>query len=197
MKIKIHTLLLLTLFFFSCKEKEEDNEDFLKRFKIENPNKIKLFLNEVPKKFQAKTLDGSIFDSKENDGKYWVIFIYDQDRLQKSENYDISTELNYTYDTYKDNVAFIGIIEGLIDSEEEFQQLLKNNDIKFKQIDNTRAWNFKKEEVLDFNIYCGPAKVIINPDGKVIYVACGGRTETVNYKLDSITAKLKNNKNPR
>ncbi len=192
MGIKIHTLLLLTLLLFSCKEKEKDEEDFLKQFPIENPNKIKLFLNEVPKKFQAKTLDGSIFDSKENDGKYWVIFIYDKDYLQKSESYDMPTELNQTYNLYKDKVAFIGIIEGLIDSEEKLQQLLKNNDIKFKQIDNTRAWNFKKEEVLNYNIYFSPAKIIINPEGKVIYNACGGHTETINYKLDSITAKIKN-----
>lgn len=190
MNSKIYIILLSTILLFSCKEKKEDNKGFLNQFPIENPNKLKLFLDEVPKKFQAKTIDGKLFDSSDNDGKYWVIFIYDKNYLQKSESYDMPTELNQTYDSYKDKVAFIGIIEGLIDSEDELQQLLNKSNIKFMQIDNTKAWNFKKEEVLNYNIYCSPAKIIINPDGKVIYSACGGHTETVHYKLDSITAKF-------
>ena len=188
MNYKLYLISIILILFNSCNRK---NKSIKEIDKLNDAPKLKLFLNEQPINFNAKTIDGYHFNSLENKDKYWVIFIYDKGYLKSSNNYDMPSELNYTYERFKDNVSFIGIIEGLIDSENELYNLIAQNSIKFKQIDNTKAYSFKKEEKLNYNIYCSPAKIIINPNGKVIFSSCGGKTETINYKLDSIIHNLK------
>ncbi|TRX35864.1 AhpC/TSA family protein [Flavobacterium sp. ZT3R18] len=186
MRIYQKSITLVTLLLFlSCKENLKSTKEDIPYHAID---KIDLFMGSTPKKIIAKTLDGSVFNSKEHTGKYLVIFIYDKGYLKKSESYDMVEELNTTYKDFKNKIHFIGIIKGFIESKKELNDLVSNSKIDFKQIDNTKS--YKKNEKLDYNIFCSPAKIIISPEGKVIYSACGGKTETLNYKLDSIANRM-------
>ncbi|MBC9795393.1 redoxin domain-containing protein [Sinomicrobium weinanense] len=189
MKFRTVLLALISGLIFSCKNANNPTNP-VPTDQVNDSTQIKLFLNEKPKSFKAKTIKGNEFNSKNNAGNYWVIFIYDKGYLKPSESYDMASELNYTYKKFKGKISFIGIIEGLIESENELDALLHQSDIQFNQIDNTRSWSFEKEEQLNYNMYCSPAKIIIDPEGKVIFSMCGGHTETINYKLDSIVQKL-------
>lgn len=94
-------------------------------------------------------------------------------------------DFNSLFTGYKDHVGFIGILEGLEENNKELQQILKDTNFQFDQIDNTKSPN--KQEQLKYNIYCTPAKILINSNGKVIHLSCGGATdEELIRKLDSI-----------
>lgn len=174
----------------SCGNKKSDDDKDLKKelhamSENFNDNKIDLKLHATPKYFSAPTVSGKLFNSKDYKEKILVVFIYDKSYLEKTENYDMSAELNEIYNLYKDKAQFIGIIEGFIDDNTELQKTLKNSKIAFDQIDNTIAPN--KEEKVIHNISCEPAKIVIDQTGKVIVSSCGGKN---NDELNSILEKL-------
>jgi cytochrome oxidase Cu insertion factor (SCO1/SenC/PrrC family) len=113
------------------------------------------------------------------------VFIYDKSYLKKSETYDMAKELNEIYSSHKDKVQFIGIIEGYVENENELKKYLNTSKIVFEQIDNTKSQN--KPEILNYNMFCSPSKILINRKGKVIYSSCGGGdSDKLTQKLDSI-----------
>jgi len=184
-------LLLFTLFFMvSCEDKKSPEKKDLKtelqtmseKFK---QNQIDLQLNATPKYFSAKTISGKQFNSEDYKGKNLVILVYDNSYLKKSDTYDLSEEFNKIYNSYKDKVLFIGIIEGFTDSEAELQKSVKESKILFDQIDNTISTN--QEEKIIHNISCDPAKIVIDQSGKVILSSCGGKNSS---DLISILEKL-------
>lgn len=186
-----HILLLFTLLFMiSCSDKKNQENKELKKdlqamSKEFNNDKVDLQLNATPKYFTAQTINGKLFNSEDYKGKDLVIFIYDNSYLQKSENYDMTEELNTVYDKYKDKVQFIGIIEGFSDNEAELQNIIKNSKIAFDQINNTISPN--KEEQVIHNISCDPAKIVVDKSGKVILSSCGGKnTSDLTTILDKI-----------
>jgi hypothetical protein len=188
-------LALLTIVsILSCESKEEKKQKFLKDFQEQakemKKNQIDLFLDAKPKYFSAKTIKGTPFNSGNYKGKNLVIFIYDKSYLRKSESYDMSEEYNALYKEFKNNAAFIGIIEGFIENEKELKDYLNQSNILFEQIDNTKSYD--KSEKLNYNIFCGPAKILIDINGKVIHSSCGGGNSTeITRKLDSIRAASK------
>ena len=78
----------------------------------------------------------------------------------------------------------LGIANGFSDDEKAIKALFAKANLSFKQIDNTRGP--EKDERINDNVFCTPAKILIDPTGKVVYNGCGGKTETFNYKLDSL-----------
>lgn len=172
-------LLFILPFMISCENKKtQDDKDLktdLQAMSAEfNKNKIDLHLNATPKYFSAQTISGKLFNSEDYKGKDLVIFVYDKSYLKKSDTYDMAAELNEIYNSYKDKVQFIGIIEGFSDNDAELQDYIKNSTIAFDQIDNTISQN--KEEKVIHNISCEPAKILIDKSGKVIASSCGGKS---------------------
>jgi peroxiredoxin len=181
--------LFIILSILSCESKEEKKEKFLKDFQEQakemKKNQIDLFLHAKPKYFSAKTISGTTFNSQNYKGKNLVIFIYDKSYLKKSESYDMAEESNTLYKEFKDNAEFIGIVEGFIENEKELKDYLKQSKILFEQIDNTKSYD--KSEKLNYNLFCSPAKILIDINGKVIHSSCGGGNITeISRKLDSI-----------
>ncbi|MEY8761945.1 peroxiredoxin family protein [Chryseobacterium tongliaoense] len=181
--------LLIILSILSCESKKEKKEKFLKDFQEQakemRKNQIDLFLNATPGYFSAKTIQGKTFNSQDYKGKNLVIFIYDKSYLKKSESYDMAEEYNTLYNEFKNNAEFIGIIEGFIENEKELKDYLSHSTVLFDQIDNTKSYD--KSEKLNYNIFCSPAKILIDVNGKVIHSSCGGGNSTeITQKLDSI-----------
>jgi peroxiredoxin len=186
--------LFIILSILSCESKEEKKEKFLKdiqeQAKEMKKNQIDLFLHAKPKYFSAKTINGAIFNSQNYKGKNLVIFIYDKSYLKKSDTYDMPEEFNSLYKEFKNNVDFIGIVEGFIENEKELKDYLNQSNILFEQIDNTKSYD--KSEKLNYNIFCSPAKILIDINGKVIHSSCGGGNSTeITRKLDSIKVASK------
>lgn len=187
--MKKFPVLLIILSLLSCESKKEREEKFLKDFQEQakemKKNQIDLFLNATPRYFSAKTIQGKAFNSKDYQGKNLVIFIYDKSYLKKSESYDMAEEYNTLYNEFKNNAEFIGIIEGFIENEKELKGYLSHSTVLFDQIDNTKSYD--KSEKLNYNIFCSPAKILIDVNGKVIHSSCGGGNSIeITQKLDSI-----------
>lgn len=138
----------------------------------------------TPSAFSAKTTTGATFNSADNKGKYWVIFVYDNKYLTPRSDYSLPAELNATYEKFKKDVDFVGIINGNLDNHQELDKLLATAQIKFKQIDNTDS--FERQAQINENIFCTPAKLLISPEGKVLYNGCGGHSDYLDFKLDSL-----------
>lgn len=147
-------------------------------------NQVDFSQDATPKEFSAKTTDGTTFNSKDNKGKFWVLFVYDKSYLTKSESYDIVAELNNTYKLYGAKIPMIGMANGLCENEEELKAKFATAKFSFAQIDNTKSPS--KESKVKDNVFCTPAKIIIDPNGKVVYNGCGGKTE----KFDLMLADL-------
>jgi peroxiredoxin len=186
--------LFIILSILSCESKEEKKEKFLKDFQEQakemKKNQIDLCLHAKPKYFSAKTINGTTFNSQNYKGKNLVIFIYDKSYLKKSDTYDMPEEFNALYKEFKNNADFIGIVEGFIESEKELKDFLNQSNILFEQIDNTKSYD--KSEKLNYNIFCSPAKILIDINGKVIHSSCGGgNSAEITQKLDSIKVASK------
>ncbi len=187
--MKYLLLVVSSFLLFSCKKKEDNDQDYLKKFQKEfdeyKEKAIDFDLNTTPKYFSATTIDGKSFNSKDHSGKNIVIFIYDASYLKKSESYNLSQEFNDVYNSFKEDAQFIGIIQGFVENEKDFNDSVTNSKLLFQQIDNTISQTKSKE--LFYNIVCTPAKILIDVNGKVISSTCGGRnTAALVYKLDSI-----------
>lgn len=172
-------LLFILPIMISCENKKtQDDKDLKTDLQVMseefNKNKIDLTLNAIPKYFSAQTVGGKPFNSEDYKGKDLVIFIYDKSYLKKSDTYDMAAELNEIYNSHKDKVRFIGIIEGFVDNDAELQDYIKSSKLEFDQIDNTVSTD--KEEKLIHNISCTPAKILIDKTGKVIASSCGGKS---------------------
>ena len=170
-------------------KKKETNEYNLTEIHRENQklmnSKIDFSLDAKPEYFAAKTIDGNLFTTQDFKNKNIVIFIYDKSYLKKSETYDMTEEFNIIYYSYKDKIKFLGIIEGYDKNENELHEYIKNSQISFEQIDNTETQN--KSKILDYKMFCSPAKILIDTNGKVIHSSCGGgNSNELVQKLDSI-----------
>ena len=183
--INILIFAVLVLLFTACNStsatKKKDMEEKQATY---SKAKIDLLEGATPGEFSAKTTDGSTFNSKDNKGKYWVVFVYDSGSIAKTETYDLAAELNKTYQLFGNKIPMVGLVNGFSDDEPALQKLFAEAKFSFKQIDNTEGPN--KEKPLDDNVFCTPAKILIDPNGKVIYNGCGGKTTTFDIKLDSL-----------
>lgn len=186
--------LFVILSILSCESEKEKKERIFKEFQKEakelKKNQIDFFLNAKPKYFSAKTINGSVFNSQNYKGKNLVIFVYDKSYLKKSASYDMPEEFNALYKEFKNEANFIGIVEGFIENEKELKDYLSQSDILFEQIDNTKSYS--KSEKLNYNLFCSPAKILIDINGKVIHSSCGGGNNSeIERKLDSIRSAVK------
>jgi peroxiredoxin len=186
--------LFVILSVLSCESEKEKKERIFKEFQKEakelKKNQIDFFLNAKPKYFSAKTIKGSVFNSQNYKGKNLVVFIYDKSYLKKSDSYDMAEEFNALYKEYQNDVSFIGIVEGFVENEKELKDYLSHSNVLFEQIDNTKSYD--KSEKLNYNIFCSPAKILIDINGKVIHSSCGGGNNTIiAQKLDSIKSAVK------
>jgi peroxiredoxin len=186
--------LFLILSILSCESEKEKKERILKEFQKEakelKKNQIDFFLNAKPNYFSAKTINGLVFNSQNYKGKNLVIFVYDKSYLKKSESYDMAEEFNALYTEFKNEAYFIGIVEGFVENEKQLKDYLSQSNILFEQIDNTKS--YEKSEKLNYNLFCSPAKILIDTNGKVIHSSCGGKNHSgIVQKLDSIKAAVK------
>ena len=183
------SLLLIALFGCNGESQEKTKEEKMKEIIAANKADVDLLMGSTPKEFSAKTVDGSLFKSSENKGKYWIIFVYQNSYLKKSESYDLVAELNATYQKYGSQFPMIGIVNGFSDDPAKMTKSITEAKFIFTQIDNTQGP--EKEEEVNENVYCTPAKILINPAGKVVYNGCGGKTKTFDVLLDSLVRTKK------
>ena len=188
-KIVTLSLMLITLFGCNGESQEQTKEEKMKEIIAANKADVDLLLGSSPKEFSAKTVDGSLFKSGENKGKYWIIFVYQNSYLKKSESYDLVAELNATHQKYGSQFPMIGIVNGFSDDAAAMTTSITKAKFNFKQIDNTTGPG--KEQAINENVYCTPAKILIDPAGKVVYNGCGGKTETFDILLDSLSKSKK------
>ncbi|CAH0272741.1 peroxiredoxin family protein [Chryseobacterium sp. Bi04] len=188
-------LFLSVILLSACQSKKEEStntEDLQKMREEWIKNRLDFFQAAQPKYFSAKTINGHSFNSKDYQGKNLLIFIYSKTFLKKDPqaSYNMVDDFNGIHARYKDHVGVIGIVEGLVDTDKELQQIFHDAHFPFEQIDNTQSPG--KPEQLKYNIYCTPAKILINSNGKVIHSSCGGATdEELIRKLDSIKSAPK------
>lgn len=189
-------LLLFILFSLSaCKEKKETTtaENIDKMREEWKKNRLDFFVGSTPQPFSAKTMNGHQFNSKDYNGKNLLIFIYGKKSLERDHNlsYNMTDDLNRLFNEYKDQTGFIGILEGLEDDKTVYEKALKDTgNIQFEQIDNTKSP--QRQEQIKYNIFCTPARILINSNGKVIHSSCGGATDQeLMRKLDSIKTHQK------
>ncbi|GAA3984757.1 hypothetical protein GCM10022246_40580 [Pedobacter ginsengiterrae] len=182
-KIHLAVLCLITLTIVACSQakKEKTLEEEIAEYKA---NQIDFSQNAKPKDFSAKATDGSTFNSKDFKGKYWAIFFYDRSYLIKSDSYDLVAELNNTHKLFGDKIPMVALINGFCDNDLELKRQIDSAQFAFTQIDNTKGPN--KESKVKDNVFCTPAKIIINPAGKVVYNGCGGNTEKFNLMLTDL-----------
>lgn len=179
MKFLIPILMLALL---ACNGKSDEQKKEIPA--LAKKPEIDFDMGSSPEAFSAKTTDGSTFNSQDYIGKYWVVFVYGKNYLTKSDSYDMVAELNETHKKFGDKIPMIGIFSGISGDDIATKKLLENAKFTFKQIDNSQ--NIDREKVINESTWCTPAKIIINPKGKVIYNGCGGGGETLEYKLDSL-----------
>lgn len=184
-------ILSLVSLLTSCQDKKSIEENNLIEIQAQSKeylkNRIDFFQDATPKYFSAQTISGKKFSSEDFKGKNLVIFIYDETFLKKREtsSYDMQDDFNTLYVNYKDNVNFIGILQGFLESEQDLEHILKDVHFKFDQIDNTESYN--KEKKIKYNIFCTPAKILIDVCGKINISSCGGAVnDELIRKLDSI-----------
>jgi len=173
------------LILFGCTGKSQEKMETV----AAQTEKIDLNIGSMPKNFSAKTFDGSTFSSKDFEGKYWVIFVFEKNYLTKSETYDMVAELNETHQKFGAKIPMVGLLNGFEDDQAGLKILVEQAKFKFKLVNNTQSPD--KELAVDDNIICTPAKIIIDPSGKVLYNGCGGKTQTIDLKLDSIVREAK------
>ncbi|WP_316848816.1 peroxiredoxin family protein [Pedobacter agri] len=183
-KLMMFGLVIIALFGCNGESQEKLKDEKIKEVVAANKTAIDLLLGSSPKEFSVKTVDGSLFESAENKGKCWVVFVYQNSYLNKSESYDLVSELNATHQKYGKHFPMIGIVNGFSDDAAAMTKSILEAKFNFKQIDNTQGP--EKDEVINENVYCTPAKILINPEGKVVYNGCGGKTETFDALLDSL-----------
>ncbi|RZL37689.1 MAG: AhpC/TSA family protein [Pedobacter sp.] len=177
---------LLVLSIVACSQAKQDK----KEPEVTKPKvKLKLLDGETPDTFEAKTTNGKTFNSAENKGKYWAVFVYDKSYLTKSDSYDMVAELKETIKKFGDKVPMLVIVNGFSDDEPKLKKMIADADISISQIDNTEGP--EKDKPLDDNVFCTPAKILIDPSGKVVYNGCGGKTNTFDLKLDSLVKSFK------
>lgn len=188
-----HPLILSVLFscsLFGCQPSaNKDKKTLDEYFAEQRKNQVDFNIGSQPRNFLVKTIDGQQFELAKQRGKHLVVFVYDKTWLKVDSSYNLSKELNGTYHKFKDQIAFVGIINGDIEPG-QLKALLASSKMEFPQIDNTVSGD--KSEVINDNVVCTPAKIIIDPAGKVLYNGCGGAVEEIiNYKLDSIVHTAK------
>ncbi|WP_316807897.1 hypothetical protein [Pedobacter agri] len=183
-KLTLLSLMIIALFGCDGESQEKIKNEEMKEVVIADKTAIDLLLGDSPKDFSVKTADGSLFKSADNKGKYWVIFVYQNSYLKKSDSYDLVAELNATHQKFGKHFPMIGIVNGFSDDAAAMTKSIIEAKFNFQQIDNTQGP--EKDQVINENVYCTPAKILINPEGKVVYNACGGKTETFEVLLDSL-----------
>lgn len=183
-KIILLSLVVITLFGCQGKSQEKTLKEKREAFFAANKADIDFFKDASPKNFSAKTVNGGLFNSKENNGKYWVIFFYSQNYLTRSESYDLVKELNETHKKYGSRFPMIGVVTGYSESEDGMKKRIDSANFTFRQIDNCAGPDQDKK--FKENVFCEPAKILIDPKGKVIYNGCGGNTKTLDKLLDSL-----------
>jgi peroxiredoxin len=176
--------MLLALLGCNGESQKKTKADEMKEIIAANKADVDLRLGSSPKKFSAKAVDGSTFNSAEHDGKYWIVFVYQNSYLKKSESYDLVAELNTLHQKYGNQFPMVGIVNGFSDDAATMTKSIVEAKFSFKQIDNTQGPG--KEEAIKENVYCTPAKILIDPKGKVVYNGCGGNTDTFDVLLDSL-----------
>lgn len=179
------TLSVLTLI-ISCKKSGKDVE-LQKEIAEFKKKRIDFNIGTTPRFFTANTISKKVFNSKDYRGKYLLLLVYEHGYFgdNPDSNYDIESDLNSIYESYKDKVSIIGIIEGYKESK-KIDAETSEPQFQFDQIDNTQ--NPEKKTQFDTNIWCTPAKILIGPDGKVIINSCGGGAHE---KLVSELEKIK------
>lgn len=183
-KVIILSLILVTLFGCNGNSQEQKLKEQREAFFASDKAEVNFFKEATPKNFSAQTVDGSLFNSKENNGKYWVVFVYSKNYLTKSVSYDLVKELNETHKKYGSKFPMIGVVTGYSESEVEMKKKIDSANFRFKQIDNCAGPDQDKK--FKENVFCEPAKILIDPKGKVVYHGCGGNTKTFNILLDSL-----------
>jgi hypothetical protein len=157
-----------------------------KETKDTSMKKVDFNRGSIPAGFALETINSTVFDSKEMLGKYWVIYAYDNSYLK---NEKVVEELKSTYLKYSHKFKFLGIISGFAEDDEELEKMISHAAFDFPQINNTVSDS--RTEILKDNIDCTPAKIIIDPDGRVMYNGCGAHVKAaIEFRLDSILEKM-------
>ncbi|RZL19389.1 MAG: hypothetical protein EOO96_26085, partial [Pedobacter sp.] len=131
-------LIMGSLFVLTMSACSQANKDEKKEIEMVKPKiTLNLLEGDKPKDFTAKTTDGSTFNSAENKGKYWAVFVYDKSYLVKSDSYDMVAELKETIKNFGDKIPMLVIVKGFSDDEPALKTMIANAKISIKQIDNT------------------------------------------------------------
>ena len=137
----------------------------------------------VTPKFTAHTINKGLFNSKDLKGKNVVLVV---NRVDQEGH--MAEDFNALVKKFKDkNVDFILIIDGDLESENKIENIINLYDSTTIFIDNRKV-EFSNNPQVNYTIYCWPAKILMDKEGKVIYSSCGGYgfSDEYEYKLDSL-----------
>lgn len=163
----------------SCFKKGNDKEQNI----IKSTAYINFDKGVIPKFFTANTINKGLFNSKDLKGKNVVLVINKVDFEG-----EMSEDFNALVKKYKDkNVDFILIIDGDLESKNKIENITSLYDSSTIFIDNRKV-EFSNNPQVNHIIYCWPAKILMDKEGKVIYSSCGGYgfSDEYKFKLDSL-----------
>lgn len=182
---------LLLLFCLACNNgsKEGLNEAKGKDAMVQNQSDIDLLQGSSPKAFAVEAMDGKLYQSAENKGKFWVIYIYDNADLAAKKSGSTVKDIKELHEQFGNKVPMLGIVNGFNDDDQLLKDLFATAHLPFPHIDNTEGPH--KIAPIKDNVFCTPASILINPEGKVIYNGCGSGLGTLSAKLGQL---MKDNK---
>lgn len=177
---------LLLLFCLGCNNdsKEEQAEAKVKEGLAQNQSDIDLLQGSTPKSFSVKAMDGKVYQSAENKGKFWVIYIYNNADLAAKNSGSTVKEIKQLHEQFGDKIPMLGIVNGFNDDNQALKNLFAAAHLPFEHIDNTEGPN--KTAPIKDNVFCTPASILINPEGKVVYNGCGSGFGTLSAELNQL-----------
>lgn len=136
--------------------------------------------------FQVITKDGKSFNSKNLEGKYWLIDFWGSWCAPCRASHP---ELKALYEQYKDeNFDILGVAfeSGPLDNQlKQWGKAIDEDGIQWHHVLN----NKENELVKKFGVTSFPTKLLVDPSGKIIYRSTGGHGEDLANKLVEVFSK--------
>ncbi len=140
-------------------------------------------LGQVIPAFKVQMKDGAWFDSEALQGKYWLIDFWGSWCVPCRKSHP---ELLALYKTYKDkgfDILGIAFESGKLENQlKQWDLAIQEDGITWPQVLNSP----ENQLVKKFGVTSFPTKILVDPQGKIIYRSSGGNAEHLTTKLNEL-----------
>ncbi|MVZ61833.1 redoxin domain-containing protein [Sphingobacterium humi] len=140
-------------------------------------------LGQVIPAFKVQMKDGAWFDSEALQGKYWLIDFWGSWCVPCRKSHP---ELLALYKTYQDkgfDILGIAFESGKLENQlKQWDLAIQEDGITWPQVLNSP----ENQLVKKFGVTSFPTKILVDPQGKIIYRSSGGNAEHLATKLNEL-----------